>query len=232
VAVSIAIGYDLESSRRAVSLAEQEEDVFACVAIHPHHAGQATADGLAQLELLAALPRVVGIGEIGLDYYRDRSPRETQAAAFRDQLRLAARLRLPVAIHDRDAHTDTMRILGEEPEGLPAVILHCFSGDREMAVEAWARGYYTAVGGPLTYPNAPDLRAVFREAPRDRVLLETDAPYLPPTPHRGRRNEPGFLGLVADRLANLWGVPPDEVADITTRNARRAFALPVPGERR
>jgi TatD DNase family protein len=230
VATSIAIGYDLESSRQAISLADKEQDVFACVAIHPHHASNATTDCLAHLESLASHPRVVGIGEIGLDYYRNWSPRDTQEMAFRTQLRLAASLRLPVAIHDREAHSETMRILSEEAADLPAVILHCFSGDRDMAIEAWRRGYYTAVGGPLTYPNASRLRDLFRDAPRDRVLLETDAPYLPPTPHRGRRNEPAFLCLVADQLANLWGASPTHVAEVTTRNVRRAFGLPSPGD--
>jgi TatD DNase family protein len=229
VEINIAVGYDLESSRQAISLAEKEQDVFTCIAIHPHHASDATADCLAKLESLASHPRVVGIGEIGLDYYRNRSPRDTQEMAFRTQLQLAASLRLPVAIHDREAHSETMRILNEEAGDLPAVILHCFSGDQDMATEAWRRGYYTAVGGPLTYPNAARLRDLFRNAPRDRVLLETDAPYLPPTPHRGRRNEPAFLCLVADQLANMWGASPTHVAEVTTRNVRRAFGLPFSG---
>jgi TatD DNase family protein len=225
----VAIGYDLASSRQAVALADREPDVYACVAIHPHHAADATGDALAQLQTLAAHPRVVAIGEIGLDFYRTRAPREIQEAAFRAQLGLAQSLRLPVSIHDRDAHADSMRILSEGADGLPAVILHCFSGDRAMAAEAWKRGYYTAVAGPVTYPNARDLRDLLQDAPRDRILLETDAPYLPPTPHRGKRNEPAYLPLVASRLAAVWGAAPEAVAELTARNTCRALALPLAG---
>jgi TatD DNase family protein len=119
-----------------------------------------------------------------------------------------------------------MRILSEDAHDLSAVVLHCFSGDDAMAAEAWSRGYDSAVGGPITYPNAGRLRALFAEAPRERILLETDAPYLPPAPHRGERNEPAHLRLVADRLATLWGVGAEDVAEATTRNTRRAFGLP------
>jgi TatD DNase family protein len=122
-----------------------------------------------------------------------------------------------------------MRILSEGADGLPAVILHCFSGDRAMAAEAWKRGYYTAVAGPVTYPNARDLRDLLQDARRDRILLETDAPYLPPTPHRGKRNEPAYLPLVASRLAAVWGAAPEAVAELTARNTCRALALPLAG---
>jgi TatD DNase family protein len=225
----VVIGFDLPSSRQAVALAEREADVYACVAIHPHHAADLTGRALFDLERLASHPRVVGIGEIGLDYYRDRSPRDVQDMAFRTQLRLARTRRLPVSVHDRDAHADTLRILDEEARGLPAVVLHCFSGDADMAAEAWARGYYTAVGGPVTYSNAGGLRNWLAAAPQDRVLLETDAPYLPPTPHRGTRNEPAHLGLVASRVALLWDLEPHRVATLTTRNTCRALGLPPPG---
>lgn len=227
VGAFVAIGYDLTSSRQAVALAEREPDVCACVAIHPHHAADTTDDALVELKRLASHPKVVGIGEIGLDYYRNRAPRDIQDTAFRMQLRLADTLRLPVTIHDREAHSDTMGILAAEACGLPAVVLHCFGGDDAMATEAWRRGYYTAIGGPITYGNADGLRAVLRRAPRDRVLVETDAPYLPPMPHRGKRNEPAYLTLVVERLAALWDVTPDVVAERTTRNACRAFRLPL-----
>ena len=229
VTAFIGIGYDLDSSRQAVALADREPDVYACVAIHPHHAADTTAVALDELATLTAHPRVVGIGEIGLDFYRNRAPREIQEAAFRAQLEMAQRLRLPVSIHDRDAHADTMRILSDGAEGLPAVILHCFSGDRAMAAQAWMRGYYTAVAGPVTYPNARDLRALLTDAPRDRILLETDAPYLPPTPHRGTRNEPAYLPLVAEQLAAVWNASPAAVGELTARNTLRALALPGVG---
>lgn len=225
----VAVGYDLPSSRQAVELAEHEPDVYACVAVHPHHAADVTPATLSELEVLASHQKVVGIGEIGLDFFRNLSSRDAQEAAFRMQLRLAAALRLPVAIHDRDAHAETMRILAEEAGRLPAVVLHCFSGDYAMAAEAWSRGYVIGVGGPLTYPGAGALRAILADAPHDRVLLETDAPYLPPTPHRGKRNEPAYLWLIAERLATLWGADPVRVADIAARNTCRAFGIPLGG---
>ncbi len=181
------------------------------------------------LETLAAHPRVVGIGETGLDYFRDLAPRERQAAAFRAQVRLAKELGRPLVVHTRDAHVDNLRLLGQEATGLPAVILHCFQGDHAVAHEAWARGYYTSLAGPLTYPSANGLRQLAAEAPKDRILIETDAPYLPPVPHRGRRNEPAFLRLVAEALAAAWGWSPERVGQLTARNACRAFGLPDPG---
>ncbi len=220
----VLIGYDVESSGAAVQFADAHAGCYACVAIHPHHADQADAEALAVIERLADHPKVVGIGEIGLDFFRNRSPRPDQEAAFRAQLELASRVGLPVIIHDRDAHQDTMRTLADAP-ALASIILHCFSGDQRMAEAAWARGYFTGIGGPLTYPNAQGLRDIFRAAPRDRVLLETDAPYLPPMPHRGERNEPSYLPLVAAQLADLWQLDVDGVAECTTANTRRAFAL-------
>jgi TatD DNase family protein len=224
VASIVAIGYDVASSRQAVALAEQAGEVFACVAVHPHHAADATPAAMDELRALAASPRVIGIGETGLDFYRDRSPREAQEHAFRLHLDLARRLGLPVVVHDRDAHAETMRVLGEERAGLPAVILHCFSGDLAMAREAAARGYYLGVAGPVTYRSAGGLRAALGAAPLDRLLLETDAPYLPPEPHRGRRNESAYLPRIAAALAELTGLPPGRLAARTSENAARAFA--------
>jgi TatD DNase family protein len=226
----IAIGYDLPSSRQAIDLAERESNVYACVAVHPHHAADLTPAALTELEGLASHPKVVGVGEIGLDYFRNLSSREAQETAFRAQLHLADALRLPVAIHDREAHADTMRILSEDARRLRAVVLHCFSGDGAMAAEAWSRGYFIGVGGPLTYPNAGALRGILAGAPRDRVLLETDAPYLPPAPHRGKRNEPAYLRLVVERLAALWDADPDSVAEAAARNTCRAFGVQPRGK--
>jgi TatD DNase family protein len=224
VAGLVLIGYDIESSRAAIQFADTNPDCYACVAIHPHHADQAGPEALAILQELVHHPKVIGVGEIGLDFFRNRSPRPVQESAFRAQLQLAGTVGLPVVIHDRDAHQETMHILAEGPE-VPAVILHCFSADQRVAQDAWAKGYYTGIGGPLTYSNANGLREIFRTAPHDRVLLETDAPYLPPTPHRGKRNEPSYLPLVAARLAALWEVEVDRVAECTTGNVRRVFAL-------
>ncbi|HTU01542.1 MAG TPA: TatD family hydrolase [Candidatus Sulfotelmatobacter sp.] len=227
VRVIVAIGYDLDSSRQAIRLAAAHSHIFACVAIHPHHADEATPAGLEQLRSLAAQPRVVGIGETGLDFYRNLSPRNVQEVAFRAQLRLARDLALPVVVHDRDAHAETLALLEKEEAGaLPAVVLHCFSGDAAMARTAAGRRYYLGAAGPLTYRNASTLRAAFKEAPADRLLLETDAPYLPPEPHRGHRNESAYLPLIAEALAAARGVEPNEIADLTAANARRAFRLP------
>jgi len=226
VTTLVAVGYDLDSSREAVAMAEARPDVYACVALHPHHAAEMTPAALEALRSLARQPRVVAVGEIGLDFHRDLAPRELQRAAFRAQLRLAAELRLPVVIHDREAHPEVMELLAEEGDGRPAVVLHCFSGDLAMAETAWGRGYYTSLAGPLTYKNAHALRELARVAPPDRLLIETDAPYLPPEPFRGRRNEPAHLARIAETLAGLREMPLAEIARLTAQNTRRALRLP------
>jgi TatD DNase family protein len=223
----VFIGYSLDSSRRAVELAETLDGSYAAVGIHPHDAKNGSPAAWEELTALArSSQRVVAIGETGLDYYRDFSPRQVQGAGFRAQLGLARALDLPVVVHDRDAHEDTMRILAEDGEGL-SIILHCFSGDRAMAKEAWARGYSTGVSGPVTYPTAEPLRALLREAPRDRILIETDAPYLAPQRFRGGRCEPAHVVHAAEQLAALWGTTPEEVGQLTTATARRIYRLPA-----
>jgi TatD DNase family protein len=223
----IFIGYSLDSSRRAVELAEKLEGCYAAVGLHPHDAKSGGPEAWDELAALArSSRRVVAIGETGLDYYRDLSPRDVQAAGFRAQLALAREADLPVVVHDREAHEDTMRILAEAAEGL-AVVLHCFSGHRAMAEEAWARGCYTGVSGPVTYPAAEPLRALLRDAPRDRILIETDAPYLAPHPFRGRRCEPAHVVHAAQQLALLWDTTPEEVGRLTSANARRFYRLPT-----
>lgn len=219
----VTIGTSLASSRRAVALAEQHEDVFAAVAIHPHDAGDATPEAMRELAMLARHPRVVAIGETGLDYYRAFAPREVQASAFRAHLDLAREANLPAIIHSRDAASDVLRILDE---GAPsAVIMHCFSGSIEFARSCLDRNCYLGLGGPLTYRNARRTQDVVRFVPPDRLLLETDAPYLPPEPHRGRRNEPAHLPLMAWAAAHARGVSAGTVAEITTSNARAVFDL-------
>jgi len=216
-------GADLESSRRAVRLAQQHEGVYAAVGVHPHEAQACTPATLAELRRLARQPKVVAIGEIGLDYYRDLSPRPAQRQAFRQQLELAAEVGLPVLIHDREAHEDILAILSESR---PRGILHAFSGDLRMAQRVIALGLYIAVGGPITYQNARVLPALLPALPADRLVLETDCPYLTPHPYRGQRNEPAYLRLVAERLAELRGVSFAEMARQTTENARRALGIP------
>jgi TatD DNase family protein len=167
---------------------------------------------------------VVAIGECGLDFFRDRSPRPAQVEAFRRQIRLAKEQHLPLIIHDRDAHQETMQILKEEQA--ETVVLHCFSGDLAMAEEAWARGYYTSIAGPVTYPKNEGLRDVVRKAKADCLVLETDCPYLPPQAFRGQRNEPAHLLNTANEVAIILRMSLEELSRLTSENARRLFRLP------
>ncbi len=223
VELLVAVGYHLEASRLAVEAAQRYPQVYASVGIHPHdakHYDDATEEALREL---AKRPRVVAIGETGLDFFRDRSPRPKQADAFRRQIRLARERRLPTVVHDREAHEQTMQILKEE--GAEEVVLHCFSGGLEMANEAWARGYYTSIAGPVTYPKNGDLREVVRHVRTDRLVLETDCPYLPPQAVRGQRNEPAHLLRTAHEVAGLLGMRLEELGRLTSNNARRLFRL-------
>ena len=219
-------GADLESSRRAVALAEQYENVYAAVGVHPHDASTLDDPALAELRQLAAHPKVVAIGEIGLDYYRDLSPRPQQRAAFDAQLALAADLNLPVIVHQREAAMDVLAALRAwASAGHPGCVLHAFSGDEAVAGEAVALGFFVGLGGPLTFTNARRLAEIVPRLPLDRLLVETDAPYLAPHPYRGRRNEPAYVVLVAQRLAELRGLPLETVTRQVTENTRRAFRL-------
>lgn len=222
-------GADLKSSRRAVALAESYEDIFAAVGVHPHEASSLTEDVWQELRRLARHPRVVAIGEIGLDYYRDFSPRPAQQEAFRRQLALAAELGLPVIIHDRDAHEDVLTILQKwRAEGHDQPILfHAFSGDWEIARRVLKIGGCIAIGGPVTFTNARRLPAMLPQLPLERLVVETDCPYLAPHPYRGQRNEPAYLPLVIEKMASLCRRPAEEIARLTTENARRLFQLPA-----
>lgn len=217
----ILIGYDLESSRRAVELAEQSDALYATVGIHPHDAAQCDTDSLQTLRELAAHPRVVAVGEIGLDFYRNLSPREAQYEAFHAQMQLAQSLSLPVVIHCREAYEEVLSILAQ----YPAVqgVLHCFSGTAEQAQQGLELGYYLGIGGVVTFKSAESLRAIVRDIPRDRLLLETDAPYLAPHPYRGKRNEPAYLPLIAQQVAALWDMPLEQLSEITEANTQRLF---------
>jgi len=218
----INVGADLASSRRAVALAEAHPPIYAAVGVHPHDAKTLTDEALAELLGLARHPKVVAIGEIGLDFYRDLSPREAQRQAFERQLALARELGLPVIVHDRNAHAEVMDVLRRR--GLRGV-LHCFSGDPEMARQAIEMGFYISVAGPATFKNAKRLPEIVRQLPLERLLIETDCPYLAPHPHRGRRNEPAYVRLVAEAVADIKGLPLEEVARVTTANARALFGL-------
>ncbi len=221
-------GTDMESSRRAVELANRYANVYAAVGVHPYDAPQIDDDSLAELKELSADPRVVAIGEIGLDYYRDRAPRSEQIRAFEAQLSLAKSLNLPVIIHQREAAADTMAILrqwagtGEHP----GLVLHAFSGDETMVVEATSLGFFMGIGGPITFKNAKNIPDIVAKIPLERLLVETDAPFLSPHPFRGKRNEPARVALVAQKLAQLFNLDIDELAEQVSRNTETLFHLP------
>ncbi|PYM65592.1 MAG: hydrolase TatD [Candidatus Rokuibacteriota bacterium] len=224
----VTIGTDVSTSREAVALAGRHPDVYAAVGIHPHDAATADPAALAELASLARAPKVVAIGEIGLDYYRNLAPREAQLRALRAQLALAHDVGKPVLVHCREAHED---VLGElEAAEVSAVggILHCFSGDLAVAERGLALGLLLSIAGPVTYPNAHRLAEVVRRVPLDRLVLETDCPYLPPQPWRGQRNEPAYLPTTAARVAELRGVPVETLAALTTRTAGACLGLGLP----
>ncbi|MDX1980142.1 MAG: TatD family hydrolase, partial [Bryobacteraceae bacterium] len=196
----------------------------ATVGVHPHNAAKATDTTLGELEALLKHPKVLALGEIGLDYHYDFSPRDTQRALFRDQLDLARRAAKPVVIHTREAWDDTFAVLEEHWQG--AGIMHCFSGGPVEARRALAMGFYISFAGVVTFPKAVELQAAAVAVPLDRLLIETDAPYLAPIPHRGRRNEPSYVAHTASKLAELRGAPVEEIAAATTANFGRLMHCP------
>ncbi len=218
----VNIGFSVDGSTRCVKLAEQHKELYATVGIHPHNANQLNAESLDKLRQLAEEPRVVAIGETGLDYYRNLSPKEAQKKAFEAQLLLAEESRLPVVIHDREAHGDILDILSKF-RGKIKGIMHCFSGSREMAEKCIGFGFFISLAGNVTYPNAGKLREVVRRLDLGKILLETDSPWLAPQEVRGKRNEPSFLPLTAKRVADLRETSLDDLARATTRNAREIF---------
>lgn len=228
VAAMVTIGTDRETNAAAVALAETQPSVWATVGIHPHDAAEATEETFADMERLAGSARVVGLGEMGLDFFRNLSPREDQERVFRRQLGMARRLGKPVCIHCRDAHAETLAILAEEGAGEGGGVMHCFSGDVAVARRCLDLGLHLSIAGPLTYKNARALPDVARFAPEDRLVVETDCPYLPPHPHRGRRNEPAYMALTVARLAELRGVDPERLGEQLTANAARLLRLPLP----
>ncbi len=221
----ITIGCDLQSSRTSCRLAKDNSRLSAAVGIHPHDASSLDDDVLEELRRLAAGPEVVAIGEIGLDYYRDRCPRDSQRRAFRRQLRLAAELGLPVIVHDRNAHEDVIAILREEDAGRIGGVMHCFSGDRRLARACLDLGFHLSFAGPVTYPKNEALREVVRMVPTERLLIETDCPYLSPQPFRGRRNEPAHVRLTAETIAEVKGLSLEDIARITSLNAHSLFGI-------
>ena len=221
----VTIGTDVATTAAAIALAERDDRVWATAGIHPHDAADADEAAFAEIERMAGHPRVVAIGEIGLDFFRNLSPPAVQARTFRRLLGLARRLGKPAVMHCRDAHPETLAILAEEHVADVGGVMHCFSGDVAVARQCLDLGLILSLAGPVTYPNARALPDVARFVPRDRVVVETDCPYLPPQGHRGRRNEPAYLALTAARVAELRGEPLATLGPQMSATARRLFRV-------
>ncbi len=227
----ITIGCDLATSRAAVALANQYPFVYASIGVHPHEVKHITPDWYDELRHLARdTTKIVAYGEIGLDYHYNHSSPEEQRDRFREQIRLARELTLPVIIHTRDAQDDTIRILKEERASEIGGVFHCFSGDAWLANDALELGFYLSFSGILTFQNATMLREIAKTVPMDRLLIETDCPYLAPIPHRGKRNEPAYVQHVAEVLASVTSADgtrtADDIGRLTSDNARRLFKIP------
>ena len=220
------IGYDLSSSETALRFAQETDGVCCAVGVHPEHADTLTPDVLDALRKLAAFPEVRAIGEIGMDLHWDTNPpAEVQKKACIEQMELAHALSLPVSFHIRDAHMDMITLLKEHKSILSGGIMHCFSGSWEIAREYLKLGFYISFAGPVTFKKAPKLQEAARNVPLERLLIETDSPYMAPEPVRGRRNEPGNVRYIAEKIAELRGMPFEELAERTTQNARNLFAF-------
>jgi TatD DNase family protein len=221
----VVIGFDRKTIERAMALAETYDFIYAVVGWHPVDAIDCTEVDLKWIEELSAHPKVVGIGETGLDYYWDKSPKEIQQDVFRKQIRLAKKVNLPIIIHNRDATEDVLRILKEEDAKTTGGVMHCFSGSVETARESIEMNFMISLGGPVTFKNAKKPKQVAELISLDHLMIETDAPYLAPHPYRGKRNEPSYVPLVAEEIARLKGISVEEVAQATTRNAEKFFKL-------
>ncbi len=222
----IHVGFDKQSSINAYKMAEKYENIYAVVGVHPHDAKDLDDDLLEFLyDIARTKNKIVAIGEIGLDYYRNLSPKDQQKKAFVRQIALAKELNLPIVIHDRDAHGDTVKIMKEERASRTGGVLHCFSGSWEMARQCIEMGFYISFAGPVTFSNARRILDVIASTPLERILVETDCPYLTPEPHRGRRNEPAYVKHVAEKIAEVKGVSFEEIARITTANTKEAFNI-------
>ncbi|AGX02088.1 MULTISPECIES: TatD family hydrolase [Bacillaceae] len=221
----VVVGFDRPTITKAMELAEAYDFIFACVGWHPVDAIDMTDEDLAWIEELAAHPKVVAIGEMGLDYHWDKSPKDVQKDVFRRQIRLAKKVKLPIVIHNRDATADVVEILREEGAGEVGGIMHCYSGSVEVAKECLDMNFYISLGGPVTFKNAKKPKEVAEAVPLEKLLIETDCPYLAPHPYRGKRNEPAYVKLVAEQIAELKGLAFKEVAEATTENAKRLFGI-------
>ncbi|MBB6177755.1 TatD DNase family protein [Anoxybacillus tengchongensis] len=221
----VVVGFDRPTIQRAIKLAEQYSFIYAAVGWHPVDAIHMTDEDLTMIERLASHPKVVALGEMGLDYYWDQSPKEVQKEVFRKQIRLAKKVKLPIIIHNRDATADIVHILQEEHAEEVGGVMHCFSGSIEVARQCIDMNFYISFGGPVTFKNAKKPKEVAKEIPLNRLLIETDCPYLTPHPFRGKRNEPSYVKYVAEAIAELKGLSFEEVAQKTSDNAKRLFGI-------
>lgn len=221
----VNIGFNRETIPTTLALAEAYDRIYAAVGWHPQDAVSMRPEDLDWLEELTRHPKVVAIGEIGLDYYWDTSPKDVQQQVFREQIRLARRVGKPIIIHNREAHADVVRLLKEEKAAEVGGIMHCFSGSWEIARECLNMNFHISFGGPVTFKNAVKPKEVLARVPMDRLLLETDCPYLTPHPHRGKRNESSYIHFVAKSAAEIKGVEVQEIIEITGQNAIKLLTL-------
>ncbi|MFB5663742.1 TatD family hydrolase [Alteribacillus sp. HJP-4] len=219
------IGFDRKTIKRAVELAEKYEFIYASVGWHPVDAVDMTEEDLQWIEELAGHPKVVALGEMGLDYHWDKSPKDVQKEVFRKQIHLAKKVKLPIIIHNRDADQDIVDLLKEEHAEDVGGIMHCFGGSLEIAKECMKMNFYISFGGPVTFKNAKRPKQVAKEIPMDKLLVETDCPFLAPHPYRGKRNEPSYVKLVAEQIAELKELSLEEIAQQTTANANKLFCI-------
>ena len=221
----VTVGTDLLSSLRAIELANRYHFVYASVGVHPHDADKVEEKTLEKLRELARQPKVVAIGETGLDYYRNYSPRPAQQQLFRDLIKMAKEVGLPLIIHQRHAQEELTASMDEEEAWEVGGVMHCFSGSEEHARRCLEKGFYLSFAGNITFPKATLLRRIIRETPMERILIETDSPYLAPLPHRGRRNEPSYVEIVAEKIAELKGLSVEQCGKMVTANLQRVFKL-------
>lgn len=219
----VAVSSDLASSKRTVEIASDSQMVFAAVGIHPHESSGSTDEALEEIEKLAKEQKVVGIGETGLDYHYMHSPREVQIDSFRKQIDIAKRLNLPLIVHVREAHEDALRVIKGENAWETMGVIHCFTGDYEAAKKYIDEGFYISFSGLVTFKNAEDIREAARKIPIERMLIETDSPYMAPVPFRGRKNEPAYVKYVAEKIAELRGISAERIEEETTTNAQNLF---------
>ncbi|MRG88163.1 TatD family hydrolase [Salinibacillus xinjiangensis] len=221
----VVVGFDRKTIPLAIEIAEQYEHIYAAVGWHPVDAIDMTDEDLKWIEELSAHPKVVAIGEMGLDYHWDKSPKDVQKEVFRKQIALAKKVKLPIIIHNREATEDIVELLEEENAKEVGGIMHCFSSTPDIALKCIDMNFYISLGGPVTFKNAKEPKEVAKVVPLDRLLIETDCPFLAPHPNRGKRNEPAYVKLVAEKVAELKEMTLEEIGAITTQNAKEFFRV-------